>query len=107
MPFTTRPSLTSRQGMILRAGKAECPFDCDASFPQGLADNRTIRRQAGKIIERGNAARRLNLEVGQAPPGFLVKREIGALEHAVTPDIGKQQMAGLRKFRRYLPQILA
>src|SRR5512139_1409074 len=87
-PLTTRPSRTSRQGMILRAGKVERLLEPDLAFPQRLADDRAGRGQAAKVVERGNAARGLNGELRQPLDRLAQQLDVGAGHHPVAADVG-------------------
>src|SRR5687767_8715995 len=106
-PLTTRPSFTSRHGMILRAGKAEGLLQRDATFPQRLADDGAVGSEALQIGQRRNAARRLNLHVRQPIGDLVVQIEIWAVQHAVTADVGDEQVASIRKLTSHIVQALA
>src|SRR5438309_8514439 len=93
-PLTTRPFSTSRQGMILRAG-TESLGEVDAAFPQRLADDGAGGAEAGEVFERGDAARSLDGEVGEAGGGLFQEGEVRALEHAVAADVGEEEVACL------------
>src|SRR4030095_7362636 len=95
MPLTTRPSLTSRQGMILRAGKGERLLEVDAAFPERLADDRAVGGQPPQGVERRGPARGLDREMGEAATGLLEQFEIGPGKHAVAADVGQQEVARL------------
>src|SRR5688500_10184064 len=102
-PFTTRPSRTSRQGMILRDG-IECLVQGDAAFPQSFADDRARCRQAAEIVEAGDTRGGLDLRFRQALHGLVEEPEIRSSEHAVTPDVGEQKMTRLREGGGNVPQ---
>src|SRR4051812_40221695 len=94
-PLTTRPSFTSRQGMILRAGM-EGLHEGDAAFPQRLADDRAGRAggaDAVEVVDCGDAARGLEGEVGERGGCAGDQVEIGAREHAVSRDVGDEEVA--------------
>src|SRR5207342_974011 len=86
-PFTTRPSLTSRHGIILRAGKGQCLLEREAAFPQRLADDRPVGAESLEILDARNAARRLDSEVRQALDRLVEQAEIRSAEHAIAADI--------------------
>src|SRR3954471_20722424 len=102
-PFTTRPARTSRQGMILRAG-IEGLGEIDVAFPQRLPDDRAGGAETAEVVERGDAARGLDGEVGEAGGGLLEQGEIGALEHAVAADVGEEEVARVGVERGDLPE---
>src|SRR4051812_6559565 len=105
-PLTTRPSRTSRQGMILAAGidrlrKAQ-PF-----FPQGLAHDRAGR--AGflenlQVRERGDAARCLHRQSREALDDFGDQIAVRPGHHAVAADIGDEDVARIWIERERVPQ---
>src|SRR5947208_2557910 len=101
-PLTTRPSLTSRQGMILRAGTDRLR-EVDSALPKRLADDRSRRPEPAQILERGDSARRLDREIRKPSRGFLEQLEIGALEHSVPADVGEEEVAGFGEARRDVP----
>src|SRR5437773_11481253 len=82
-PLTTRPSFTSRQGMILRAGKAECLLQIDPAFPERLADDRAVGRQPLQVGDQRDAAGRLHGGIGQPPRDLVVKLDIWSEQHAI------------------------
>src|SRR6476661_4588275 len=89
-PFTTRPSRTSRQGMILAAGNANRLRQLEPLLPQGLADNDGGRGEGLEIVERGDAARRLHREVGKALYRLGEQIQIGPAHHPVAADVRDQ-----------------
>src|SRR4051812_14597427 len=105
-PLTTRPPLTSRQGMILRAG-IERLREGEAALPQGLADDCPGGARlpaAAQIVERRDAARRLQGEMGKGGCGAPYQVEIGAGEHPVARNVGDEEMAGGGIEARHVPQ---
>src|SRR6476661_10075636 len=93
-PLTTRPSLTSRQGMILRAGM-ERLREGETAFPQGLADDRPRRARlpaAAQVVERRDSTGGLDGEMGETRRCAANQVEIGPRQHAVARDVGDQQM---------------
>src|SRR6478752_1712749 len=103
-PLTTRPSLTSRQGMILRAGKGQRLLERETAFPQRLADNRAVGAETPQVLDAGNAARRLDAEARQALDGFIEQAEIRSAQHAVAADVGQQQVPRLGIERGDVPK---
>src|SRR3712207_74260 len=91
-PLTTRPSFTSRHGMILRAG-IEGLRQIDPAFPQRLAHDRPGGAQAPQVVQRRDSARGLDGEVGKAQGSFLEEVEIRAGEHPVAADVGQEEVA--------------
>src|SRR4051812_28512837 len=108
-PLTTRPSLTSRQGMILRAG-IERLREGEAAFPQGLADDRTRGARvpaAAQIVERRDAARRLQGEMAKGGCGAADQVEIGPRQHAVARYVGDEQVTRFRIEAGHVPEAAA
>src|SRR4051794_8564622 len=95
-PFTTRPSFTSRQGMILRAGKADRLFERDLALPQSSTDDRTGGRQPREVSKRRNATRPLDGRVGQAARNLLIETHVRPLEHSVAADVGDEKVPRVR-----------
>src|SRR4051795_13015482 len=95
-PLTTRPSLTSRHAMILRAGTAKRLLKRDSAFPKRLADDRAVGRQALQIGHHGDSAGRLDRRIGQPPRDFFVKLHVRPEQHAIAADVGDEEMAGFR-----------
>src|SRR4051812_36798673 len=97
-PLTTRPSLTSRQGMILRAG-IERLREGEAAFPQRLADDRSLSARvpgAPQVVERGDSAGSLDGEMGKGGRGAADQVAIGPRQHAVARYVGDEQMTRFR-----------
>src|SRR5687768_18570569 len=105
-PLTTRPSFTSRQGMILRAG-IDRLRESDPAFPEGLADDRARGSKAAKVVQRRYPARGLDGEVGQASGRLFEKLEIGTGEHPVAADVGEEEVARLPVERGDVPEASA
>src|SRR5688572_28181880 len=105
-PLTTRPSFTSRQGMILRAG-IERLRESDPAFPEGLADDRARGPKAAKVVQRRDPARGLDREVGKPSSRFLEELEIGTGKHAVAADVGEEEVARLGVERGDVPEASA
>src|SRR4051794_41574562 len=104
-PLTTRPSRTSRQGMILAAGIQRLR-EAELSFPKRLADD--CAGSAGltkrfEIGQRRDAARCLDFNGGAAGDDLFDQSHIGAGHHAVAADIRDEDVAGLRGGRAPLP----
>src|SRR6218665_1916508 len=84
-PFTTRPSRTSRQGMILAAG-IQSLREPEALLPERLADDGARRAdpvERDEVVERGDPARGLDGEMGEAGDGLSEQIEVRAGQHAV------------------------
>src|SRR4051794_27646291 len=108
-PLTTRPSLTSRQGMILRAG-IERLREPEAALPQGLADDRPRRAgllDAAQVVECGDAPRGLHGQVGEGGRDAPDQAEIRPREHAVARDVGNEEVARRRVEGGDVPQAAA
>src|SRR5437764_2769917 len=89
-PLTTRPSRTSRQGMILAAG-IDRLREAETLFPERLADDRAGRARGPKrlqIGERGDATGSLHGQRRAARDDLGDQPDIGPGHHAVAADIG-------------------
>src|SRR4051812_9976078 len=93
MPFTTRPSFTSRQGMILLASIRQCLLDLNQSFVKSLADDYAVQppmikfREMLDVGDRRDASR---CDHGEfcVLQHFLCCFDVRTFENAVTRDIG-------------------
>src|SRR3954465_2675753 len=105
-PLTTRPSRTSRQGMILAAG-IDRLRQAEFLLPERLADDGAMsadRAECAEIGERGDAARSLHRQRRTAGDDLRDQRAIGAGHHAVASDIGDQDMPGPGVERERFPE---
>src|SRR5687768_6535900 len=96
-PLTTRPSITSRQGMILRAGTCDRLLQLHFAFPQRLADDgagRARGHELGKVVDRGYAPRGLHRQMGKAPGRLGDERHVRPRHHAVATDVGDEEVTG-------------
>src|SRR5881398_2158208 len=84
-PLTTRPSRTSRQGMILAAGIQRIR-EAELFLPKRLADDRAGSAGFPKCFEIGqrrDVARRLDFNGRAAGDDLFDQADIGAGHHAV------------------------
>src|SRR5688500_15601754 len=84
-PLTTRPSATSRQGMILAAGIQRLA-QAEAALPKCLADNRTrgaTSFERKHVVDTCDSARSLKFDAGVARQERLDQWHIGAGKHTV------------------------
>src|SRR5687768_5369612 len=102
-PLTTRPSLTSRHGTILRAG-IQGLRQADMPFPQRLSDDRSGGAQPAQVVKRRDSPGGLDGGMGEAPGRFFEKLEIGAGEHSVTADVGEEEMPSVGVERGDVPE---
>src|SRR5262245_11169589 len=58
MPFTTRPSFTSRQGMMRLASMDQRLLDLNAAFVKRLADDHTVEPRMADLCEAANVCHR-------------------------------------------------
>src|SRR4051812_2193165 len=105
-PLTTRPSRTSRQGMILAAGKDRL-LEAETLLPKRLADDRSVRAdrlQNLQVGERRDAAGSLDRKRRAARDDLGDQLFIGPGHHAVAADVGDQDMARVRIEGERVPQ---
>src|SRR5581483_8059526 len=106
MPLTTRPSRTSRQGMILAAG-IDRFFQAETLLPERLAHDRpgcADPLQRAQVVERGDATRGLHIERGAMRDDLGDQALIGPGHHAVAADIGDEDVARFGKKGERVPE---
>src|SRR6516164_3373604 len=92
MPLTTRPSFTSRQGMIRLASIGQSLLDFDSSFVEGLADDDTVESPVVQLTEMPhirNGRHAAGSDHGQLGvlQHLLRGRNIGTLENSISFNI--------------------
>src|SRR5205809_898162 len=99
MPFTTRPSLTSRQGMIRLASTRQCLLYLNAAFVKRLADDGAVEprmidlAQPVQIFNRRHASGSNHAQLG-AFQHFSCGIDVVAFEYAVARDVRIDDEAG-------------
>src|SRR5436853_2906065 len=93
MPFTTRPSFTSRHGMIRLASIGQRLFDFDAAFVKCLSDDHTIQApmiEFGKMPHVRDRRHTARCDDGQicAFEHFLHGVNVRVFENAVPRNVG-------------------